>query len=276
MGSVRIAVTTSLHPTPAELDAARAAAARWGLPLADRGRRSLDEVRADAGADGLLLLTQRASTLVIPHRRSGETGEDPRGRAWSPGMGALRAKRVAKRLVAERPSAADRDPFFEAAGIRAGDSVLDCTLGLGADALVAAVAAGPSGRVVGIEGSAALAAWVGEGLARSSLPGAERIQVVVGDHAAVLAALPDRSYDVVCFDPMFRHARAEPGGFDVVRALADARPLAPEALERARRVARRWVVVKDGAPGWDLARLGLTPLPSARGAHRYYARIPAS
>jgi len=38
-------------------------------------------------------------------------------------------------------------------------------------------------------------------------------------------------------------------------------------------VARRWVVVKDGAPGWDLARLGLTPLPSARGAHRYYARV---
>jgi 16S rRNA (guanine1516-N2)-methyltransferase len=33
--------------------------------------------------------------------------------------------------------------------------------------------------------------------------------------------------------------------------------------------------VKDGAPGWDLARLGLTPLPSARGAHRYYARLPA-
>ena len=39
-------------------------------------------------------------------------------------------------------------------------------------------------------------------------------------------------------------------------------------------MARRWVLVKDGAPGWDLARLGLTPLPSARGAHRYYARLP--
>jgi hypothetical protein len=35
------------------------------------------------------------------------------------------------------------------------------------------------------------------------------------------------------------------------------------------------VVVKDGAPGWDLARLGLVPLASARGAHRYYARVPA-
>jgi hypothetical protein len=38
-------------------------------------------------------------------------------------------------------------------------------------------------------------------------------------------------------------------------------------------VARRWVVVKDGTPGWDLARLGLTPLPSARGAHKLYARV---
>ena len=46
-------------------------------------------------------------------------------------------------------------------------------------------------------------------------------------------------------------------------------------VSAARRVARRWVVVKDGAPGWDLARLGLTPLPSARGAERYYARVTA-
>jgi hypothetical protein len=81
---------------------------------------------------------------------------------------------------------------------------------------------------------------------------------------------------VVVFDPMFRHARAEPGGFEMVRALSDPRPLAPQALAAARRVARRWVVVKDGAPGWDLARLGLAPLPSARGAHRYYARLPAT
>ena len=49
--------------------------------------------------------------------------------------------------------------------------------------------------------------------------------------------------------------------------------LEPDALARARRVARRWVVVKDGAPGWDLARLDLAPLPSARWAKRLYARV---
>jgi hypothetical protein len=191
-------------------------------------------------------------------------------------MGALRAKRVARQLASGAGTrTTERDPFLEAAGILPGDSILDCTLGLGADALVAAVAVGTHGRVVGIEGSLALAAWVGEGLARSTLDGAGRIEVRAGDHAALLAALPERSFDVVCFDPMFRHARAEPGGFDVVRGLADARPLAAETVALARRVARRWVLVKDGAPGWDLARLGLTPMPSARGAHRYYARLKA-
>jgi hypothetical protein len=264
--SVRIAVTTPLEPSPAELTAARAAADRWGMVFEERGRRALEEVRSEGSADGVLVLSGQRAALFV----GGST------HAWSPGMGALRAKRVARQLAeGARANGADRDPFFDAADIRPGDAVLDCTLGLGADALVAAVAVGSTGRVTGVEGSVALAAWAGEGLARSRLPGAERIDVRAGDHGVLLRSLPDRSFDVVLFDPMFRHARAEPGGFELVRRLADPRPLDPETLSRARRVARRWVVVKDGAPGWDLARLGLTPLPSARGAHRYYARVPA-
>ncbi len=189
-------------------------------------------------------------------------------------MGALRAKRLSRRDTRDVPPTA-RDPFLDAAGLCVGDEVLDCTVGLGADALVAATAVGPAGRVVGVEASPALAAWVAEGLRRHGDEAARRIEIRTGDHADALASLPDRSFDVVLFDPMFRHARAEPAGFDVVRRLADPRPLSPAALARARRVARRWVVVKDGAPGWDLTRLGLVPLPSARGAHRYYARVAA-
>jgi hypothetical protein len=127
--------------------------------------------------------------------------------------------------------------------------------------------------VFGIEVSPALAVWVAEGLRRLDLEPARRIEVRVGDHETALASLPDRSFDAVVFDPMFRHARAEPAGFDLLRRLADPRPLSRAALDRACRVARRRVVVKDGAPGWDLARLGLAPLPSARGAHRYYGVV---
>ena len=260
--AVRLAITTPLRPASDEEAAARAAAARWGLPHAPRGGRGLARIAAEAGVDGLLVLSRTSAILRLG-------GAEHR---WSAGMGALRAKRALARARGE-DDPTTRDPFLEASGIRTGDTVLDCTAGLGADALVAATAAGPGGRVLALESSLALAAWVGEGLARLDLEAARRVEVRAGDHAALLADLPDRSFDVVVFDPMFRHGRAEPAGFDLVRRLADPRPLSPAALEQARRVARRCVVVKDGAPGWDLARLGLTPLPSARGAHRYYARL---
>jgi len=262
---VRLAVTTPLRPSPGEEADARAAALRHGLPYAPRGRRPLAAALAAAGADAALVLSAGKAVLAVG-------GEE---RRWSAGMGFLRAKRARAALDGAPLDATTRDPFLDAAGIREGDAVLDCTLGLGADALVAAVAAGPTGHVVGIEASPTLAAWVAEGLRRLGDDAALRIEVRAGDHAKILEALPERSFDVVVFDPMFRHARAEPAGFDVVRRLADARPLSAEAISRAQRVARRWVVVKDGAPGWDLARLGLTPLPSSRGAHRYYARVAA-
>ncbi len=260
---VLLAVTTPLRPSAAEEAEARAAAARHGLPYVAQGRRAVAEALRAAGADALLVLSPRGALLVAE-------GAEHR---WSAGMGLLRAKRLGTSGGPADPAA--RDPFLDAAGLREGDLVLDCTVGLGADALVAATAVGPRGRVVGLESSPALAAWVAEGLRRLDHPAAGRIEIRAADHALALAELPERSFDVILFDPMFRHAQAEPAGFDVVRRLADPRPLSSAALARARRVARRWVVVKDGAPGWDLARLGLAPLPSARGAHRYYARVAA-
>ena len=260
-----VVVTTPLRPSHQEEGEARAAAERHGLFFASRGHASLEAVLGATGAGAALILSSTAALLAT-------ATADQR---WSAGMGLLRMRRTLARLEGRPVSPTDRDPFLEAAGIRPGDAVLDATLGLGADALVAAAACGPGGRVVALERSPVLAAWVAEGLRRLGVEPARRIEVRAGEHLAALSALPARSFDVVAFDPMFRHARAQPGGFELVRALADARPLAAEAVAEARRVARRWVVVKDGAPGWDLARLGLAPLPSARGAHRYYARVDA-
>lgn len=252
-------VTTALHPAPEEERAARDAAARHGLAYAARAGRPLAAVAAASGAAALLVLSRRRAALWL------EGAEHP----WRPGMAALRVKRL---LAGERRTV---DGFLAAAALRPGDAVLDATLGLGMDALVAAAAVGPAGRVLGAEASPALAALVAEGLRCSGLEPAARIEVVSREAGALLAELPARSFDVVVFDPMFRHGRAAAPAFDLVRRLADPRPLAPETLERARRVARRWVVVKDGTPGWDLARLGLTPLPCARWAEKLYARAPA-
>ena len=254
---MRLAVTTPLEASPSTVHAAREAADRRALPFRERRGRSLPELAAAEEVDTVLVLGPAASILWAD-------GEEQR---WHPGMGELRAKRL---LQGERTTV---DSFLEAARLRPGETVLDCTLGMGADAFVAATAAGPAGRVTGIESSPALAAWVGEGLARHPGEAARRIEVVCSGHDAFLAAAAERSFDVVVFDPMFRHARAAEPRFDLLRRLGDASPLARTSLDRARRVARRGVLVKDGAPGWDLTRLGLSPLPSARGAERFYAWI---
>jgi hypothetical protein len=263
---MRLAITTPLHPDQAEVEAALEAAERRGLPYVARAGRALARVLAEAGVDGALVLSRSRAVL------SAEGTE----KAWSPGMGALRLKRYLDARAGKPSPPTDRDPFLEAAGILPGDEVLDCTVGLAADALLASAAAGPGGRVLGLESSRPLAAWTGEGLRLFPAEPARRVEVRFCDHREFLRAAAAKSFDVVLFDPMFRHARAEPSGFEVVRALSDPRPLSPEALGEARRVARRRVLVKDGAPGWDLARLGLTPMASARGAHRYYASVGAA
>jgi hypothetical protein len=294
---VRIAVTTARRPTALERAAARAAAARHSLPFAPREEASLAAVARAAQADALLVLSDRRAAIWMGSELQ----------AWQPGMGELRLRRLLAGEAACRPT---RDGFLEAAQLRPGDEVLDATLGLGGDALVAAGAVGPTGRVLGIEISPALAALVTEGLRRhgrgqvrgigaggiggrapdvevgeagglscaggaaaGAAAAAARIEVVAGDACEVLRELPDRSFDVVAFDPMFRHGREGTPVFALVRRLADPRPLPPEALAHARRVARRAVVVKDGVPGWDLARLGLAPIACARWAERLYARI---
>ena len=208
---MRLAVTTPFRPTPEALSAARDAALRRALPFQPRATRSLDEVAADAGADALLVLGGFASLWVA--------GAEQR---WHPGMGGLRAKRF---LAGERITG---DSFLEAARLRPGDAVLDCTLGLGADALVAAAAVGPGGRVVGLEGSPAAGRLGRRGVRppprRGRRPASRSI---AADHATWLRSPPDRAASTWwsstrCSATPARRRR----GFDLLRRLGR-RPPAP-------------------------------------------------
>ena len=70
-------------------------------------------------------------------------------------------------------------------------------------------AALPGGTVVGLEASTVLAAMAAEGFRRHPSVAAGRILVVATDADSFLARTPPRSFDVVLFDPMFRHGRAQ-------------------------------------------------------------------
>src|SRR5256885_13256382 len=159
-------------------------AGRFGLTAEPRKGRLLPELVAAA---------KGAPVLVVGSRRA-DLFDGGRAFRATTGMGYLR-------LV--RARAGDVDPLVKAAGLRPGDRVLDATLGLAQDALVAAEA---TASVVGIEASPVLAAFVVAALRRlprAASEAAARIQVRCADHRAALAELPARSFDVVLLDPMF-------------------------------------------------------------------------
>jgi 16S rRNA (guanine1516-N2)-methyltransferase len=237
-------VTTAQSGDPAEADDL---ARRFGLLHQPRGGRPLHELIA-LGAP-LLVLAQRRADLY-------EAGRSFRATA---GLAFLRLLRARK---------GDADPLVKAAELRPGERVLDATLGLGGDALLAAQATGAA--VIGIEANPLLAAFTAAALTR--LPGHGRapgrlVEVRLGDHREMLRQMPAHAFDVVLLDPMFRIAGDAGPSFDLLRSHADHSPLEAETLLEARRVAKRGVLVKDSARGEELQRLGLTPRLSRRSAN---------
>ena len=225
---------------------AQGLAARFGLETAARRNRTIPQLVEAAASAPVLILGEARADLVC------------RGRTYraSLGMGFLRLVRAQKGAT---------DPLVKAAGLKPGDRVLDATLGLAGDALVAAHAT--RAPVLGLERSPVLAAFVTAAMRRVHAPGrvaAGLVDVRCADHRIALRDMPARSVDVVLFDPMFRTAAEAGALFELVRQLGDPAPLTGETMRDARRVARRGVLVKDAPPGVELARLGLEPLPTRR------------
>ncbi len=182
--------------------------------------------------------------------------------AFHPGLAGLRVLALDRGQV---------DHMVTAMGLRVGDQVLDCTLGLASDAVVASFIAGETGCVVGIEASPLVAVIVADGLSRYRFPkdprveaAMRRIQVMPGDHLELLRRRESRSSDVVYFDPMFRHAIEESDGIGPLRSLANHEALALEAIVEAKRVARRCVVIKERSGSNEFVRLGVDRTVSGR------------
>ena len=252
----RLAVTTSGKLDHHVSQLARSSAENWGVPFLER--RS----KAPLGP----LATQARSLLVF--ERKGVSLCDEHGKVrFTPGMARLRIKRL-EALVRE-------DRLVELGEFRPGECVLDCTLGLAADALVAAWAVGSAGRVVGLEKSLALFALVSTGLAAFECPHSCRIDVRHEDASAFLARQPAKSFDVVLFDPMFdRPGKCSPA-FEMLRRHAEHAPLSKTVLEQAQRVARRSVLVKGSRHSTDWNSLHLKPEPGSPYSPISWARLPA-
>lgn len=247
------AVTTALRGSQGLGRRAAELAQRLGAPFIPREKRSTGEIIRAGGLEGVLVLGKERITYVYP---GGEF-------FFHPGMAKLRIKEIANGKT---------DQMIKALDLRPGDSFLDCTLGLGSDAIVASFVSN-GGEITGLESSPVICLLVSEGL--SLYPGEDaddkeliramrRIRVICAGHGGYLASRPDNSVDVVYFDPMFRAPGKKSCAINSFRPLANISPLTPDALREALRVARRRVVLKESRKSNEFARLGINCISGGR------------
>lgn len=238
-------VTTKRRPRAALVALAERAARELGAEYAPRGALSIEALARSRGAQVAVVATERG---FVAHTAAGAL-------FFHLNMAQLRIKNLL---------AGQNDHMADAMGLAPGLTVLDCTAGLAADAVVASFLVGAAGAVTGLEASPVTALIAREGLARERHENREveaamrRVRIVCADALAFLAAQPDRSADVVYFDPMFRRPVEESVHLAPLRPLADARSLSEAAVREARRVARRRVVLKEANGSGEFARLGFT------------------
>lgn len=224
--------------------AAKAMAAELGVTYLDRPHNQvLEEFMVAQGLAAVIVLEKDGPRI---HSQYGTF-------AYHPGMAEIRVQQ----LLRGAP-----DHLVKALDLRCGARVLDCTLGLASDAAVAACVVGETGRVVGLEASLLLHFAVKHGLAHYECKtplltaALRRVEAVHAVAAEYLASCAPDSYDVVYFDPMFRHPVQGSKAMEALRPLALEEPLAKSTVELALKVAPR-VVIKERSE-YLLAEYGCT------------------
>jgi 16S rRNA (guanine1516-N2)-methyltransferase len=255
-------VSTSTQVTDMARAQAMQHAIQSGWSFEERRARSLQALRTQdiqAGGDGQLLILAHQTWRWYPAERTKPV-------FYHPSMGYVRVKRLLQ---------GESDNLLVACDVRAGDAVLDCTAGMAADALVFSYAVGAQGTVTTLESTPGLAFLLQQGLASYETEleqvnaALRRIQVRHIDHCTYLQAQPDRSVDLVYFDPMFRTPLTDSTSLEPVRSAVNAAALSAQVVAEAVRVARRSVILKETADSGEFARLGFTCRTGQSGKIRY-------
>ncbi|MFK3938778.1 class I SAM-dependent methyltransferase [Alkalihalobacillus sp. NPDC078783] len=230
---MNVVVTTARKRADKLEPLARVVADELQVPYQKRKDRSVDELLEEWNADLLVVASSRLSL----YRQGNKTPF-----FYHPNAAQVRAKAFL---------ANGYDAFIEACDLQAGDRLLDCTLGLGADAVMAQLAVGKTGHVTGLEQSAIMAYIVRSGLQTWTdahpilVEAMQSVEVINGHHYDVLNSLPDKSYDVVYFDPMFEQTIHSSSGIHALKSFAHYEVLSQQTIQEAMRVAKKRVVLKD-------------------------------
>ena len=240
---------------------ARQTAEKLAVPYVLRQNYSLAELREQYGATHILVA--RKGLLELETHGGYKL-------FFHPGMAHLRIKNL--RLCKS-------DYLVDALALGEGMSVLDCTLGMGADSIVLSYAVGDMGSVTALESSPLIERVIGYGLAHAVGENYDvhaamrRIRTERAEALEFLRNAPNRAYDVVYFDPMFRHPFHESAAINALREVADDRAVSEELISEAKRVARQRIVIKESSLSKEFARLGFHKIVGGKYSKIHYGVI---
>ncbi|MBQ8682250.1 MAG: class I SAM-dependent methyltransferase [Selenomonadales bacterium] len=241
----KFVVTTSAKGEAEKEAEARALASALGAPYVPRNKMPMAHLKEVCGTDTVVLVT-----------REGIEADTERGRCFFHlSMAQLRTQNIDR---------GTSDHMAEAMGLTEGMSVLDCTMGLASDAVVASYIVGAKGKVVGIEKSPVVHLIVSRGIEDFTsdderlMQAVKRVQATEQDALDYLRKAEDGSFDVVYFDPMFRAPVHTSANFKPMRSIVETDAVSAEMVTEALRVARRRVVLKETRDSDEFARLGFT------------------
>lgn len=225
-------ITTAGRPDEQSIKLAHEAANLLSYEVVERKKRSVKKMQEHYKANVLVAGKERYEYFPF-----GET--EPF--FFHPNSASFRVKRIARGEV---------DPLIEACALSVGDSFLDCTLGIGADSIVASFVVGFAGEIVGTEANQNVAFVVKQGMQHydtSTIPLTScmrQVEVVHANAIDYLKTQQDNAFDVVYMDPMFEEIIEESTNFTALRSAGNHDALTEEWVSEAMRVARKRVVLK--------------------------------
>ncbi|WP_017549208.1 class I SAM-dependent methyltransferase [Salinicoccus carnicancri] len=253
-------ITTGSRTDQVTTARAKTLAEEYQHPFIKRNKRSIDALFEKYKTD---IATVGREKLTIMPCSSTEPIH------FHPSLSMIRAKRLIN---------GENDAFTEACRLTAGMSVLDCTMGLAADSIIASLVTGDKGCVTAVEASPVLHMLATEGLKtyHSMIPVVDeamrRIKTVHADHRDYLRMLPDNSFDIVYFDPMFQETIKASNAIRKISAQAEKNRLTHETVTEAKRVAKHRVVLKDHWRSRRFEQFGFNQL-KRKTSQVHYGRI---
>lgn len=232
MQKLKTIVTTAGRPDDLSFLLVDVASKELNIPYIERKKRSISSLAEQYNANILVAGKNRYEYY-------------PKGATspffFHPNSAAFRLKRLLK---------GEQDPLIEACQLEKGDTFLDCTLGIGSDAIIAAYAVGNEGRVVGLEVDPYVAFVVKKGLETFETDHEilkecmQKINVVNCNAYHFLQKQNNNQFDIVYMDPMFDEIIEESNNFEALRQAGNHMPLTEKWVNEAKRVAKKRVVLK--------------------------------